>query len=418
MKKILKKLGIICLILLTVIGVQAIQNGTSTKAVEIGKQLLTPEDGWQRIDDNNENIVYKGTWPIHINPSRYESTAHVTTQKGDSLSFKFYGSKIRYISDNYKDYPKNISIKIDNLPVEYFNAGSDNYGTYQCALYEKLGLPKGIHNVEITMPTDGSWTYGIVDAIDIDSDGYLVPDNESISLNKSSMNLTENNSEKLIATTNPEKVVGVAWTSSDPSAATVDSDGKVTAIKAGTVTITAATTDGSNLSSTCEVTVTKPVSKIELNKTSDSLQVGQEDNLVATVTPEDATNKNVKWTSSDSSVATVDSDGKVTAIKAGTVTITAATTDGSNLSSTCAVTVQSENRIILTLYMVNSDILKFNLSNKELNDFLNWHDARSNGTGKAYYVFSTGPSGAYTSKEQYVEFDKIVHFDIERYTVQ
>lgn len=76
-----------------------------------------------------------------------------------------------------------------------------------------------------------------------------------------------------------------------------------------------------------------------LNKDSLSLEVGATETLVATVMPDYATNKNVTWLSSNNNVATVDNNGKVTAKKPSTVTITATTTDGTNLSATCKVTV-------------------------------------------------------------------------------
>ncbi len=78
---------------------------------------------------------------------------------------------------------------------------------------------------------------------------------ESITLDKSSMDLNQGDSGQLTATTTPA-AVGFTWTSSDPSVATVDSNGKVAAIGAGTATITATTTDGSNLSASCAVNVT------------------------------------------------------------------------------------------------------------------------------------------------------------------
>ena len=81
------------------------------------------------------------------------------------------------------------------------------------------------------------------------------------------------------------------------------------------------------------------VSQITLNKTSTSISVGNSQTLTATVAPENAANKALKWASSDEDVATVAPDGTVTAVKAGAATITATAADGSGKSATCTVTV-------------------------------------------------------------------------------
>ena len=81
------------------------------------------------------------------------------------------------------------------------------------------------------------------------------------------------------------------------------------------------------------------VTEVKLDKDSLSLEVGDTATLTATITPSNATNKAVEWKSDDTSVATVDTSGKVTAIKAGTATITATAADGSGEKATCAVTV-------------------------------------------------------------------------------
>lgn len=94
---------------------------------------------------------------------------------------------------------------------------------------------------------------------------------------------------------------------------------------------------------TTTVTIANPtvaVTKIELNKTATTLEVGQNETLTVTkVEPSNATNKNVTWASSDSSVATVDQKGVVIAKKVGTTTITATAKDGSGVSGQCTVTV-------------------------------------------------------------------------------
>ncbi|MHC1682549.1 MAG: Ig-like domain-containing protein [Clostridiaceae bacterium] len=85
---------------------------------------------------------------------------------------------------------------------------------------------------------------------------------------------------------------------------------------------------------------------ITLNKTTATLNMGQEDILVATVTPNDATDKTVTWTSSNSLVASVDVTGKVLAGRPGTATITATTNDGTNLTATCVITVVDPNPLL------------------------------------------------------------------------
>ena len=82
-----------------------------------------------------------------------------------------------------------------------------------------------------------------------------------------------------------------------------------------------------------------PVSQITLNKAETSISVGNSETLTATVAPENAANKALKWASSDEDVATVAPDGTVTAVKVGTATITATAADGSGKSATCTVTV-------------------------------------------------------------------------------
>lgn len=128
----------------------------------------------------------------------------------------------------------------------------------------------------------------------------------------------------------------IEWTSSNEKIAKVDANGKVTAIKEGKVTITAKAKQN-KIEKYCEVTVKKvAVNKIKLNKTSATLNKGETLTLTATIDPTNATNKDVTWTSSKTSVATVSKDGKVTAKKTGEATITAKA-DGK--TATCKITV-------------------------------------------------------------------------------
>jgi len=129
-----------------------------------------------------------------------------------------------------------------------------------------------------------------------------------------------------------------SFTSSDHSVATVDLYGKVTAISAGTATITATTNYWTT--ATCQVTVNPTLAtSISLNQTSISLPIGSTQTLIATVLPSVASDKTVTWSSSDENIATIDANGNVTGVGIGNATITATTNDGSNLSASCSVNV-------------------------------------------------------------------------------
>ena len=132
------------------------------------------------------------------------------------------------------------------------------------------------------------------------------------------------------------------WTSSDELVATVNADGVVTGISAGQATITAVTTDGSNLTAQCVITVKDhavSAAAITLDRESVVMSLNQELTLSATVLPENADNRGVVWNSTDATVATVDNQGTVTAKNVGTTQIIATTADGTNLTATCTVTV-------------------------------------------------------------------------------
>lgn len=139
----------------------------------------------------------------------------------------------------------------------------------------------------------------------------------------------------------------LTWTSSNAKIATV-SNGVVKGVKAGRVIITAKTTDGSNISATCTVTVKQPVTSISLSKKA-TMYTGKKLTLKAKVNPANASNKALTWKSSNTKIAKVASNGVVTGVKAGTVKITATAKDGSRKSATCTVTVrQSVSKITLS----------------------------------------------------------------------
>ena len=154
----------------------------------------------------------------------------------------------------------------------------------------------------------------------------------SVKLSKSKAVVEKGKTLTLKATvTLPEK--SVTWKSSNTKVATVTSTGKVKGVKAGTATITCTSTV-SGAKATCKVTV----GYVTLDKSEAFVKKGKTLTLTPTVYPSSLTDKSVTWKSSDESIATVTSEGKVKGIKYGTATITC-TSNATGLSTTCKVTV-------------------------------------------------------------------------------
>lgn len=170
-----------------------------------------------------------------------------------------------------------------------------------------------------------------------------------VALNKKVATINVGKTVTVKATVTPANVDNktLVWTSSNTKIATV-SNGVVKGVKAGRVIITAKTTDGSNISATCTVTVKQPVTRISLSKKA-TMYTGKKLTLKAKVNPANASNKALTWKSSNTKIAKVASNGVVTGVKAGTVKITATAKDGSRKSATCTVTVrQSVSKITLS----------------------------------------------------------------------
>lgn len=166
-----------------------------------------------------------------------------------------------------------------------------------------------------------------------------------VSLYPSTLSLSIGDTSILVESISPANATNknVSWKSSDSNIATVSNNGLVTAIKKGNATITVTTEDG-GFTATCEVEVKNiSVTGISLSTSTLSIEEEKTSRLYAYVEPTHATNKNVTWSSDDSSIASVDQSGLITAIKKGTTAIKATTEDG-NFVASCAVEVlEKEN---------------------------------------------------------------------------
>lgn len=131
----------------------------------------------------------------------------------------------------------------------------------------------------------------------------------------------------------------VTYGSSNPDVATVSSTGLITAKKKGTTTITVTATDGSGKSASCAVIVKQPVTGIQITPNGYTLVKGDVKQLSAVVSPADADNTGVIWTSSNTNIAAVSSDGRVTAVNEGSCVITATCKDNASISASCTIVV-------------------------------------------------------------------------------
>lgn len=166
----------------------------------------------------------------------------------------------------------------------------------------------------------------------------------SITLDKTIAEVEVGKDITLKATTTPAEGVTVKWTSSDETIAKVK-DGKVTGVKAGKAIITAALVENGkeSVKIDCSVTVTEVARKVVLEETKLDMTVGEEKTLKATVEGyTDASNGKVTWTTSDKTIATVDENGKVVALKEGSVKITATNTENTvKVEAVCEITIKS-----------------------------------------------------------------------------
>ena len=273
-------------------------------------QLNTTSNKWIKLKSNYEFLYNK--FVVNINTENttlnivkgksynifYDVSFNSTTHPDSSVSFSSANGNIASVDSNGKITAKNIgSVKV------YVNVGNQ---------YKVINL-----NVVESGVT-------------------------SISLNKTNYTFNSLNSYcKLTPTFNSSLDNNIVkWTSSNEDIAKVDSNGYVIPKGNGTATITATTTDGTNLSAKCNITVDIKATGISFSTTEYTItNIGQTPAFTPTITPSNAANKNVTWTSSNESVATVSTTGVIKAVGNGTCKITATTTDGTNLSASVNITV-------------------------------------------------------------------------------
>lgn len=205
---------------------------------------------------------------------------------------------------------------------------------------------------------------------------------ESIEISGNPERLNVGESVTLVATVGTETASNkaVIWTSSNPTIATVDQNGKVTGHTPGNVVITATAADGGGVSDSVIIKVINPVTSITLDKSKITMYVGDTVNIQATVNPANATIKELEWYSDDDNIAKVYSDGDVVGIAPGRTVVYAKSTDGNEVVARCTVIVKeiikassvSINSSEVTMLKGKTRRLTARLYPTNTNEHVNW----------------------------------------------
>ncbi|NOU62438.1 hypothetical protein GC096_00060 [Paenibacillus sp. LMG 31461] len=204
-------------------------------------------------------------------------------------------------------------------------------------LYTEIDNPGGVYYVD---------DVAVKPITDSGSSVWVHPSN--ISFGATSMMVGVGKTKALVPGFTPVNVSNkeLIWRSSNPSVATVDMNGMVYGASLGTATVTATTVDGGKVASVLvTVDATVAVTGVSLTPTSLSLPLGNQQTLVATVTPANATNKVIKWESANTVVAVVDANGMVTGVGTG-ITQIKATSDDSGIGAITTVTVTAPTNAV------------------------------------------------------------------------
>ena len=323
----------------------------------ISNQITSQCYGGGFVGENDDDYEIEEGTPI--DPSTYTNcfvtNCSVNATTPDSNGWSFAGSFIGMLGDQDIDLTNCYAYKI-YLSTEETSACIVDTGVFVGHFYKNGGYTASIKTEncyygecdttnnkgtatakEIQDFANGTVAGLLGNAFTQGKDGYPVfpVPATGITLNHSTLSLAVGGSVALTATLTPENATdAVVWSSNNKEIAEVSNNGTVTAKALGTATITA--TVGS-YTATCEVTVAVPVTGVTLDKETMNLTAGSTGTLTATITPENATNKNLTWTSDNEAVVAV-SDGVVSAVAAGTANITVMTVDGGK-TATCVVTV-------------------------------------------------------------------------------
>lgn len=162
--------------------------------VTVGEQLLQPENGWKRYSNMDSNIKYIGNWTTLANDVNFWPNEHhgLDSSSGGSIQIKFRGTKIRLIDHRHPNRCSALKAVIDGESLDFSEYGVSQH---QTIVFEKIGLENTIHTVEFTQQPNSTGIF-VLDAIDIDANGELLPYIPVVSPTKALLRITMNDSSE------------------------------------------------------------------------------------------------------------------------------------------------------------------------------------------------------------------------------
>lgn len=331
----------------------------------IGQYLEGPEQGWQRINDDHKGFSYSSKWVNAFDSGNYKGDNHYGYTIGDTITFKFTGTKLRILCTRWSD-SGTADVTIDGVVYPINTNGLPQYRTL---VFDNSSLSSGTHTVEIKVTQDG---YLIrFDAIDIDETGELLPYNPSPTPVPTNLTATAGEAKVTLnwnAVTDVtgydvkrSTTVGGPYTtiaSNVSGASYIDSS-----VTNGTTyyyVVTAINTNGESANSNeASATPTAPPDP-ELHIL---LEVGKQIQLIGNTLPEQIGDPNLEWNSTFPNIASVDTTGKVTANAEGVTHIQVKTIDGTwtdyALVEVVAKSEVDQYRLSILLKVGESCLLKF-----------------------------------------------------------
>ncbi|WP_031463585.1 fibronectin type III domain-containing protein [Paenibacillus polymyxa] len=343
-------------------------------AASVGEALTTPEKGWMRIDDADINATYSSGWGVSSyvrqGYSLYKGSAHYTRAGGASLKFNFYGTKIRIIDIIQQNRASNNSITIDGVTEKYSANGVSEVN--QAIVFEKMNLPLGYHTVTISSGESGYYLQ--IDAIDIDDNGIFLNINTPLDLKA-----------------NPgDSLVTLNWKPVD---------------LADSYTVKYGTESGKY---TETVTATKDTFG---NFVIPSLTNGTKYYFVVS-----ATVKGKESSVSNEAIATPQGGNQPP--KPDPTSPEPVSPNPTSPDIPTTPQEPSDNRAILVVTMTTGLEKEFDLSMKEVNEFIAWYESKQAGSGPASFAINKHDNnkGPFSSRKDYMLYDRILTFEVSEYS--